>query len=339
MDVALSKFVARRLAMMVPVLLGVSLVTFLLVHVVPGDPAAMLLGQKANPQAVAELRARMGLNKPLCEQYLLYLGQLLRGDLGISLHTSQPVTQDLINRFPATAELALTSLLIAVVVGVPFGVISATRPNSMWDHAARLGALFGVSVPSFWLGLVLIYVFFYLLGWVPPPTGRLDIMLAAPPKVTGFLVVDAVVAGDREVLKNAVWHLILPAITLSAGTLAITTRMVRSSMMEALRTDYIRTAKAKGLPEWLVTVKHALRNALIPTITVLGLEVGYLLGGSVLVETIFAWPGMGQYSVESASWLDYAPIQGFALFAAVMYSVVNFLVDVTYSIIDPRVRY
>jgi peptide/nickel transport system permease protein len=324
---------------MLPILLGVTLVGFILARVVPGDPALMVAGEQAPDYVVERLRAQMGLDRPVWVQYLLYLKDLARGDLGFAWHTGHPVARDLAVRFPATFELTVVSLLMAAAVAIPAGIVSATRRGSSFDHASRLGALVGASMPIFWLGLMLIYVLYFVLRIAPAPMGRLAVDVPPPTPYTGMILLDSLLSGDWAALRSAVAHIALPALCLSTGSMAILSRMVRSSMLEVLGEDYIRTARAKGLAERVVIYRHALKNALIPTVTVVGLQFGYLLGGAVVTETVFAWPGMGRYATESILFTDYAPIQGLCLLAAFVYAATNLVVDVLYAALDPRIRY
>jgi len=324
--------------MLIPVVLGISLIVFVLARVIPGDPARLALGESATPQSIEALRHEMGLDKPIYEQYWIYLKGLLQGDLGRSIRTNRPVLQDLLAYFPATLELTLVAMVMTILIAIPLGILSALRRNSLIDHLTRLGALAGVSMPIFWLGLILIYIFFYVLQWAPPPMGRLSILSSPPRSFTGLFLIDSLLAGDLSLFLESLKFILMPAFCLATWSLAILLRMTRAGMLDVLGEDYIRTARAKGLPQRLVVYKHALRNAVIPLLTVLGIIFGILLNGAVLTETIFSWPGMGRYVVDSISWLDYTPIQGIAIFAAVIYTLVNLLVDVLYAVVDPRIR-
>ncbi len=324
--------------MLIPVILGISVIIFMLARVIPGDPARLALGESATPQSIDAMRHEMGLDKPIHEQYWIYLKGLLQGDLGRSIRTNRPVMTDLLAYFPATLELTLTAMVITVVIAIPLGIISALKRNSLIDHLTRLAALAGVSMPIFWLGLILIYVLFYVLGWAPPPTGRLGILSSPPKTFTGLFMIDSLLAGDWAIFWESLRYILLPAFCLATWSLAMLLRMTRSGMLDVLGEDYIRTARAKGLPQKIVVYKHALRNAVIPLLTVLGIIFGILLNGAILTETIFSWPGMGRYVVESISWLDYTPIQGIAIFASVIYTLVNLLVDILYAVVDPRIR-
>ena len=300
-------FALRRLLLAVPVLLGVVFIVMLTLELVPGDAVAMMLGEHATKEAVDRLREHLGLDKPLLVRYAQYVGQLARGDLGRSIIQNRPVVDELADTWPATLELTVAALLIAGLVGVPAGVASAVRPNSRFDALARLGSLFGLSMPIFWTGLVLIVVFSLWLNWLP---------------VGG--------AGSPA-------HLVLPAVTLALPSVAMIARMTRSAVLDVLREDYVRTARAKGVGEWWVLLKHALRNAFIPIITLLGLQSGQLMGGAVLTETVFAWPGLGRLMVKAIFARDYVLLQGAVLVFALAFVVVNLLVDLSYGVLDPRV--
>ncbi|KEF35302.1 MULTISPECIES: ABC transporter permease [Deinococcus] len=344
----MGSYVIRRLLRTLLVMLGISVVVFAFVRAIPGDPATALLGERATPEAAAALREQLGLNKPwfinfgnptnpLDAQYPRYVGQLLRGDLGSGLKSNIPVREELASRFPATAELSVAALLFALVVGLPAGIVAALRRNSFWDNAATTVSLVGVSMPVFWLGLLLSYFFAVQLGWLPP-SARLGNEYSIEP-ITGFYVLDALLRGQPAAAWDAVRHLILPAVALGSIPLAIIARITRSSLLEVLGQDYVRTARAKGLAPRHVTIKHALRNALLPVVTVVGLQAGALLGGAVLTETIFSWPGLGSWVYEAISQRDYPVIQGGVIFAALVVSVVNLLVDLSYAALDPRIQY
>ncbi len=328
--------VGRRLLSLVLVVVGVSLITFTISHLVPGDPARLVAGDRATPEIVASIRAQLGLDQPLPQQYLHYMGQLLHGDLGISIRTRRPVLQDIAAFFPATLELALVALILATLVGIPLGVLSAVYRNRFIDHVARTLAVTGISTPAFWLGLGLIVVFYGHLGWFPGG-GRLDQGMTPPPHLTGLYLIDALVAGDWPVLRSAVRHIVLPAATLGFVHLGIVARQIRSSMLEQLGEDYIRTARAYGLSRWTIVLRHALPNALIPSVTMLGLALGDLLYGAVLTETVFGWPGMGAYVVDSIQALDFPAVMGFAVVVSFAYVILNLLVDLLYRRLDPRI--
>ncbi|WP_324670388.1 ABC transporter permease [Geochorda subterranea] len=333
----MAQFVARRLVLMAIVLFGVLVITFVVSHVIPADPVGAILGGNAPPEKVAELRRQLNLDKPLPQQFVTYLAGAVRGDLGRSLRTGRPVTEDIGRFFPATLELALAATLVALAVGIPLGVVSAVGRNRLPDHVARVLSIVGVSMPVFWLGLVLLLVFYFRLGWLPG-SGRLDLFTIEPPRVTGLLLVDSLLAREWEALRSALSHLVLPAVVLGFSATANVARTSRSSMLEVLFQDFVRTARAKGVPERAVVLRHALRNALIPTVTLVGLIFGSLLEGAVLTETIFSWPGLGRYITTGYLALDYPAVMGGTLYIAVVYSLVNLVVDILYAVIDPRVR-
>jgi peptide/nickel transport system permease protein len=331
------QYIVRRLISMIPTLFGVSVVVFLFIHLIPGDPASAMLRENAPAEVAERIRESLGLNKPLYEQYAIYLGKVLRGDLGRSLVTNNPVTDDLANRLPATAELSILAMLIATLVGIPAGIISAVRRNSIIDTASMFLSLTGVSMPIFWLGLMAIYLFAVELHWVPSGT-RIgpDVQLT---RITNFYLVDAILTGNLSALGDLLHHLILPSIVLATVPMALLARMTRSSMLEALNQDYVRTAHAKGLRARVVIVRHALKNALLPIITVIGLQVGGLLSGAILTETIFGWPGVGRWVYDSIQLRDYPVVQGVTLTIALIFVFVNLLVDLSYAFVDPRIHY
>jgi peptide/nickel transport system permease protein len=335
----MKSFIIRRLILLIPLLLGVTLVVFIISHAVPSDPVNAALGQSAvaDPEIVAAFRAKWGLDQPAHMQYLTYLGHLLQGDLGRSITNRRPVLDDLQRYQPATIELATTAILMAVVVGIPFGMISALKRNLWPDQVTRILSLIGVSAPVFWLALLGLYIFYARLGWLPGP-GRLDIGLKPPLHVTGLYTIDALLAGDWALFANAVSHLILPAMVLASYSMGLITRMTRSAMLEVLGQDYIRTAHAKGLGNMRVLLSHTFPNALIPTVTVLGLSYGNLLAGTVLIEKIFSWPGIGQYAYQSAVSLDFPAIMGVTMLIALIFITANLLVDISYVYLDPRLR-
>ena len=330
--------ILKRVMMAVPSLIGVVIVTFLLTRALPGDPAAYFAGPAATTEAIQQIRVKLGLDKPLYVQFVRYVEDLARGDLGNSLTTGQPVGHEIKTRLPASAELTLLGLIVSVVIAVPLGILAATRPNSLIDHACRVVATAGVSLPVFFTGLILIYVFYYHLGWAPPPLGRLDIFYSPPPHVTGFYLIDSLIAGDGEVFVAALKQLILPALTLAIFSLAPIARMTRASMLAVLSSDFVRTARASGLAPFTVVITYAFRNAMLPVITTLGMVFSFLLGANVLVEKVFAWPGIGSFAVEALIASDFAPVQGFVLTMAVMYVALNLLIDILYGVIDPRMR-
>jgi ABC-type dipeptide/oligopeptide/nickel transport system permease component len=330
--------VLKRLLLAVPSLIGVVIVTFLLTRALPGDPAAYFAGPAGTKEAIEQIRVKLGLDKSLPQQFVRYVADLSRGDLGTALTTGQPVAADIRTRLPASAELTLIGLILSMSIAVPLGIMAATRPGSIIDHACRVLTTAGVSLPVFFTGLILVYVFYYLLGWSPAPLGRLDIFYSAPPQVTGFYLIDSVIARDWEVFVASLKQLILPALTLGIFSLAPIARMTRASMLAVLASDFVRTARASGLSPFTVVVTYAFRNAMLPVVTTLGMVFSFLLGANVLVEKVFAWPGIGSYAVEALIASDFAPVQGFVLTMAIMYVALNLLIDLLYGLIDPRVR-
>jgi peptide/nickel transport system permease protein len=324
-------YAVRRTLTVVPVLIGVSMLVFTFVHLIPGDPALTMLGERATPQKVAEVRQRLGLDRPIPHQYLLYVGNVVRGDLGISIVRSEPVLGDLLRRFPATVELALAAIALAVALGIPVGIVSAVWRNSAWDSLSRVWALTGVSMPIFWLGVMLAWLFGVQLRWLP--TGfRLDSASDYTPW-TNFVMLDALLQGEWALLRDAGRHLVLPAVALATIPLAVIARMTRASMLEVL------SRESKGLPRSSVVLGHGLRNALLPVLTVVGLQAGRLLAGAILTETIFSWPGIGLWVYEAIESRDYAIVQGASLFIAVVFVTVNLATDLLYAAVDPRIKY
>jgi peptide/nickel transport system permease protein len=332
-----TRIILRRLLAALPNLVGVVVVTFLLTRAIPGDPAAYFAGASATTEAVEQIRQQLGLDRPLVEQFFRYVADLARGDLGLSLTTGQPVLQELMARLPASLELVLLSLLLACAVAIPLGVAAATRPGSWIDQLARLVTTAGVSLPTFFTGLLLAYVFYFLLGWAPSPLGRLDPMFSPPPTVTGLYLVDAALAGDRALWWAAAKQLVLPVLTMAIFVLAPISRMTRASMLAVLSSDFVRTARASGLSRGTVLVRYALRNALLPVVTTLGMVFGFMIGSSVVIEKVFGWPGVGSYAIDALTASDYAPVQGFVLAMGVLFVALNLFVDVLYTLIDPRV--
>jgi peptide/nickel transport system permease protein len=330
--------VLKRLLLAVPSLIGVVIVTFLLTRALPGDPAAYFAGPAGTKEAIEQIRVKLGLDKSLPQQFVRYVADLSRGDLGVALTTGQPVAADIRARLPASAELTLLGLIFSMSIAIPLGIMAATRPGSIVDHACRVLTTAGVSLPVFFTGLILVYVFYYLLGWAPAPLGRLDIFYSSPPQVTGFYLIDSIIARDWEVFVASLKQLILPALTLGIFSLAPIARMTRASMLAVLASDFVRTARASGLSPFTVVVTYAFRNAMLPVVTTLGMVFSFLLGANVLVEKVFAWPGIGSYAVEALIASDFAPVQGFVLTMAVMYVALNLLIDLLYGLIDPRVR-
>lgn len=331
------RYFIKRVLTVIPVLLGVSMLVFSFVRLIPGDPALVMLGERATPANVARVREQLGLNRPMYEQYLIFLGNALHGDLGRSVLRQEPVTQEIMRRFPATIELSLAAILIALVIGIPAGIISAVRRGSIFDAASMIVALTGVSMPIFWLGLMLVFLFSVVLHLLPTG-GRLPASANFEP-VTNLLLVDSLLKGDFPIFLETLRYLALPAIALGTIPMAIIARMTRSAMLEVLSQDYIRTAHAKGLTERTVVLQHALRNAWLPVITVVGLQVGRLLSGAILTETVFSWPGVGRWLVDAIYARDYPIIQGVTLFIAIIFVVVNLIVDLLYGLVDPRIKF
>lgn len=336
---SLLRFVGKKLLITVGLLLGVTFMTFLLVQLVPGDPSTTNLTETAqqDPTIVAAYKAKWGLDKPLPVQYLTYLRNLMHGDLGISHSTGNPILSDLEKYIPATLELAIPAMFLSLVICIALGMWAAVRKDRPADHTIRAGALVGLSTPSFWLAIVVLFVFFYVLG-VAPNGGRLSTQYTPPREVTGLYTIDALIAGRPVVFWDAVWHLMLPVLVLTALTVSILIRFVRSAMLEVLDQDYVKAAYAKGLPRLTVLRRHVLRAGLVQVVTVSGLAFASLLSGTVLIEQIYSWPGIGQYAYLAALNLDLPAIMGVGLFVAFVYTVVNLLIDVLYGIIDPRIR-
>jgi peptide/nickel transport system permease protein len=330
--------IAKRLLFAIPSLIGVVVVTFVLTRALPGDPAAYFAGPAGTKEAIEQIRSKLGLDRSLPEQFVRYVQDLARGDLGTALTTGQPVAADIAARLPASAELTLLGLLIAISIAVPLGVVAATRPGSIVDHLCRLITTAGVSLPVFFTGLILVYVFYYRLGLAPAPLGRLDVFYSAPPTFTGFYLIDSVRVGDGEVFLASLRQLALPALTLGIFALAPIARMTRASMLAVLASDFVRTARASGLSTGTVIVTYAFRNAMLPVVTTLGMVFSFLLGANVLVEKVFAWPGIGSYAVEALIASDFAPVQGFVLTMAGLYVLLNLAIDIAYGLIDPRMR-
>lgn len=325
-----------RIAQAVPVVIGVVVISFLLTRALPGDPAVQFAGLTATPESIEQTRVKLGLDKPLPQQFVIYVSNLLQGDLGQSVSTGRPVASELTGRLPASLELTLTALLVSCAIAIPLGVLAATRPGSWVDQLCRILVTAGVSLPTFFTGIVLIYVFYYLLGIAPSPLGRLDFVYLEPPHVTGFFLVDAAIDGDWETWTGALKQLVLPATTLALFTLAPIARMTRAAMLAALSADFIRTARAAGLGRRRILFGYAFRNALLPLVTTLGMVFSFALGANVLVEKVFAWPGIGSYAVEALVVSDYAAVQGFVLAMALLFVLLNLLIDIAYSAIDPR---
>lgn len=358
----MTRYIIRRLLLLIPVLVGISIVTFAMLRLIPGDPAQIMLGEHATREAVAAIRERLGLDQPMHIQYLRYVESALRLDLGRSIKTNRPVLQEIGQRLPATVELTMGAMLIACLVGLPAGILAAYKHNSAFDLGTMFASLLGVSMPIFWLGLMLAYIFGFRLGWLPP-SSRLTIGvemvtiaeawgLASGPPVqsstrimtpneffSGFYILRAILTWNGRALRDVLSHLVLPSIALGSIPMAIIARMTRSSMLEVLSEDYIRTARAKGLKEQAVLLRHALKNAFMPIITIIGLQFGLLLGGAILTETIFSWPGLGRLVVDRILFRDYPTVQGAVLVIALIFVFVNLLVDISYAYIDPRIHY
>jgi peptide/nickel transport system permease protein len=331
--------VLMRVAQSVPVVVGVVVISFLLTRALPGDPAAYFAGAAADEASIEQVRVALGLDKPLIQQFFIYSADLLRGDLGRSVSSGQPVAADLAKRLPASLELTLTALLLSCGIAIPLGILAATKPGSWIDHICRLLVTAGVSLPTFFTGILLIYFFYYLLGIAPSPLGRLDFIYLDPEHVTGFYLIDAALAGDWETWSGAAKQLILPAVTLALCTLAPIARMTRAAMLTALSSDFIRTARAAGLSSGMVLFGYAFRNAMLPVVTTLGMVFSFALGANVLVEKVFAWPGIGSYAVEALVVSDYAAVQGFVLIMALLFVLLNLIIDLLYTAIDPRIGF
>ena len=332
------RIIGQRLLSALPNLVGVVVITFLLTRAIPGDPAAYFAGGSATQEAVEQVRKELGLDKPLLEQFFRYVANLAQGDLGLSLTTGQPVLKELVARLPASLELVLLALLLACAIAIPLGVAAATRPGSWVDQVARVVTTAGVSLPTFFTGLLLSYVFYFLLGWAPSPLGRLDPMFSPPPLVTGLYLIDAALIGDRALWWASFKQLVLPVLTMAIFVLAPIARMTRASMLAVLSSDFVRTARASGLSASTVLVRYALRNALLPVVTTLGMVFGFMIGSSVVIEKVFGWPGVGSYAIDALTASDYAPVQGFVLSMGILFVLLNLLIDVLYVVIDPRVK-
>jgi len=332
------RFVLRRIGMVIPTFIGITILAFALIHLIPGDPIEVMMGERGvDPAMHAEAMKRLGLDQPLPLQYLTYVGHALKGDLGMSIITNTSVMGEFVPRFPATVELSICAMIFALVVGLPAGVAAALKRGTVVDHGVMGTALTGYSMPIFWWGLILIMFFSAKLGWTPV-SGRIAVQYDVP-ALTGFMLFDTLRAGDFGAFRSALSHLILPSIALGTIPLAVIARMTRSSMLEVLREDYVRTARAKGLPRWQVIVVHALRNALIPVITIIGLQIGLLLSGAILTETIFSWPGVGNWLIHGVQSRDYPVVQGGILLIATIVITVNLIVDTLYGVINPRIRH
>lgn len=334
------KYILRRLLLLIPTLLGVITLVFFMIALSPGDPAMVMLGERASAEQLEELREELGLNEPLGKQYLLYLGRLVRGDLGKSIRSQLPISREIFSRLPATIELAVMATIFAASLGIILGVAAAKKRNTWVDYSTMTGALFGVSMPVFWLALVLIMIFSVALDWLPTG-GRMDVRLYFRP-ITNFYILDGIIfwlkGEGPQIFFSAIRHIILPTVALGSIPLAIITRTTRSSMLEVLKQDYVKTARAAGVPERKVIYRYALRNALLPVITVIGIQFGILLSGAILTETIFSWPGIGKWVYHSISARDFPAVQGGILFISVFFVMINLIVDILYSVINPRIR-
>ncbi|SON55033.1 Dipeptide transport system permease protein DppB [Hartmannibacter diazotrophicus] len=332
--------IGRRIVSALPSIVGVVIVTFLLARALPGDPAAYYAGSSATPESIADIRSRLGLDKPLVFQFVDYVEKIAEGDLGTSLSSGQPVLNDLATRLPASMELTTAALIFALAIGLPLGLLAAVKQGSLADHLCRIIVTVGAAFPTFFVALVLVFIFYYKLDWAPQPLGRLDeIYFSAPDPVTGFYLVDTLIAGDLEAFRGALSQIVLPAISLGLFALAPIARITRASMLAALSSDFCRTARAMGLSKPRILIGYALRNAMLPIVNVLGMVFSFLLGANVLVEQVFAWPGIGAYAVNAVIASDYAAVQGFVLVMAILYVLLNLAVDLVATAIDPRVRY
>ena len=329
--------IGRRLAQALPSVFGVIIISFVLTRALPGDPAVYFAGDMADKESIEQVRQSLGLDKSWVEQFTIYLRNLIKGDWGTSLSTGRPVTEELLTRLPASLELTLVGLSLAIVVAIPLGVLAATRPGSWVDHLCRVVVTAGVSLPTFFTGLFLVYIFYYLLGWSPSPLGRLNILYLSPPHVTGFYTIDSLLNGDRKIFVASIAQLILPAATLGLFALAPIARMTRAAMLGALASDFIRAARANGLSNRVVLVTYAFRNAALPVLTTLGMVFSFLLGANVLVEKVFSWPGIGSFAIQALVASDYAAVQGFVLAMALLFVCVNLFIDLLLTVVDPRV--
>lgn len=333
------KYILKRILYSIPSIILVLFITFFLSRVVPGDPARMIAGEQAPEESVQKIREEMGLNQSIPKQFVVYIQQVSKGDFGRSLHTGKPVTQDFGNRFPASVELALVSMAVAVLIGIPIGIISAVRKNSFIDNLSRVIALLGTSIPVFWLGYMLIYMLYSKWGILPAPSGRIASLINPPTQITGLYLLDSLLSGDMVAFKSALGHIVMPAFCLSLNTLAVISRMTRSSMLETLNLDFMRTAKAKGISQRKVIIKHGFSNVLVPVLTVIGTQFGALIGNAVIIETVFSWPGVGSYVTRAILSVDYAPVQAFAIISVIIYILINLALDILYAVVDPRIRY
>ena len=329
--------IINRLFQSIPSIIGIVIISFLLTRALPGDPAVYFAGAMADKESIEQVRVSLGLDKGIVEQFFIYVQNLSHGNLGMSLNTGLPVLEELTTRLPASLELTFLGLSFALIIAIPLGILSATKPGTWIDHLTRVLVTMGVSLPTFFTGLFLIYIFYYLLGVAPSPIGRLDILYLSPPHVTGFYTIDSLLANDMETFWASVRQLMLPAITLGIFALAPIARMTRASMLNALSSDFIRTARANGLPRSKILITYALRNSLLSILTTLGMVFSFLLGANVLVEKVFSWPGIGSFAIEALVASDYAAVQGFVLTMALLFVVVNLTIDIILTLIDPRV--
>ncbi len=331
------KLIGQRFALATPTLLGVIIIAFALTRALPGDPAVYFAGITADEESIQQIREELGLDKSLVIQFFVYCENLLKGDLGVSLSTGQKVSEELSSRFPASLELTLTGLFLALITSIPLGILAAMYPNSWVDHLCRVLVTAGASTPIFFSGLFFVFIFYYLLGWAPSPIGRLDFIYLPPPHVTGFYTIDSMIAGDTETFWASLKQIVLPAITLAVFALAPIARMTRSAMLTALGSEYVKAATANGLNSRTIIFVYALRNASLPLLTIMGLVFSYLLGANVLVEKVFSWPGIGSFAVDALVASDYAAVQGFILCMALLFVFLNLFIDILYTLVDPRV--
>jgi len=335
----LVRYIMQRLLALIPVLLLVSALTFTIARLLPWSPVYLLLGEDVDETTVARMTAELGLDKPIPVQYAIYLGDLLRGDLGWAFHTGRPVVEDIKDRLPATLELTLAALLVAILTAIPLGVFSAIRKGHVLDHVARMITLIGLCIPVFWLGLLAIYIFFFKLRIFPPPLGRISLSVDPPTHISGLYLVDSLLTGNMAAFKSSLEYIALPALSQAFVIMAPLARMTRASMIRVLESDYIRTARAAGLPARDIYFRYALKNGLLTTVTLVGLIFGFALGGNVMIEKVFSWPGLGSYALDSISLTDYAALQGYVLLSAALYVFIFLLVDIVYFALDPRIQY
>jgi peptide/nickel transport system permease protein len=333
----MKRYIIKRILLLIPVLLGVSILSFSLIHLAPGDPARTIAGEHASPEILQVIQEKYGLDKPFVTQYWIWLRQVLKGDFGRSIVTNERITREILDRFPATVELTFFAMFIAIIVGAVAGIVSASKQYSALDYTTMGVALFGVSMPVFWLGIMLMMVFGVFLRWLPI-SGRINTLIPFQ-RISGLYLLDSIIGCNWKAFASSIRYLILPSVALGTIPMATIARVTRSSMLEVLRQDFIRTERAKGLPERMVIYKHAARNALLPVITVIGLNFGILLAGAILTETIFSWPGIGRYVVKAVQMRDYPAVQGCVLFFAFMFVIVNLITDLLYAYIDPRIKY